>query len=164
MNNSSAHADNILNMLKQADADNKHLFIILTGKSGSEKSIAEIIRNEYPTFTCSSNIEARDIYGYTKDGYIKSWLSTQQWGDGLAMITYERGEDVSNAPSLLYMLGHDFYGFMYRQLCHDIEPVTPCHILCVMDEESFTKFNSQHIRGKSSELYLELINVYNLDV
>lgn len=157
---SRSHADKILSMLKQADADGKHLFIILTGGICTGKTtVSNIISDEYPSFSCSSDISAYFMFTYSPREYVNCWLKTYHWGDGLAMIDYRRGDDVSRVPSLVYMIGHKFEGYKYRRLYHNAEPVTPCHILCVMDEESFMAFNSLPINGP----YSKFIQVYTLD-
>lgn len=148
-------------MLKNADSECKHLFIILTGSAST--TVSEIISNEYPSFYCSSRISASHMFTYAMGTYVNSLLDTNQWGNGLAVIRFI-GNDVSGVASLVNMSGHKFEGYMYRRLYRDPEPVTPCHILCVMNEKSFTAYNSLPEKDTPPfSIYSKYVKVYNLD-
>lgn len=173
---SRALADKILSQLRQADIDGKYLFIIVTGDTCSGKTtVMRMVVNEYKRyFKFNPKLRASEVFDNNVFGVpVKMWLDTSlmffgvgrithPWvdddikGTAIAIIEYDEytePECIKNIPSLITMVKNNFVDYKYRYMNHIPEPVTPCHILCVINKEHMDLYHKLRIRDQPTCIY-----------
>lgn len=117
---SKEKADEIIKMLKEADANDEYLLILLTGLPCSGKStIANFVREEYGAFDMSIEL-----------------VSFRPGNENLAIVQPAdvESKDMRKIFEIIMMLEVNFAGYKCRRPHHGEELIKPFHILMIIDK------------------------------